>query len=337
MTHLKPSLKEYAGRAIMIAGLAASLALGSVADTAVARNIDGGAPPAPLILKRTVSVSGDQVFLSDLFSNVPFTQDMVISEAPRPGESLTFSGRQLAHITRQAKLTWVPADPRNGVVVERDSLSIPIEDVEHAVAGAIAERHTGDDFDVRIFDRDAKLHVEPGSDDRVIVTDLRFDARQGRFNATVTAAGAQGHAITVKGEIQAMVDMPVLNRRLMPGDLITERDIQWRRVPARQATMTTVTRIDELIGYTPRRPIMPGQAIRMTDVVPDYVIQKGDLVTLLLQTGNMTLTARGHALQRGAKGDVIRIRNTQSKKTVEAKIVAADTAVVKANRLASLN
>ena len=324
----------------LLAGLVAALALtAAIGDSrqALAGNaVDNGAPAAPLILKQRATVAGDQVYLSDLFTNVPFTQDMAISDAPAPGATLAFSARQLGHITRQAKLYWAPSDPNLGVVVTRDSQSIPMSVVERAIAGAIAEQYVGGDFDVSVFERSLDLHVPAGEDLQVIVSNLDFDARSNRFHATLTAAGASGRQVDVAGRVEAMVDLPVLNRHMMPGEIIAERDIAWQRVSTRRATTTAISRLDELVGQTPRRPIASGQPIRMTDVVPDYLVQKGDVVTILLQNGKMTLTARGSALQRGARGDVIRVRNSQSRRTVEAQVASPDTVIVRPAQYAQI-
>src|SRR3546814_1442908 len=95
----------------------------------------------------------------------------------------------------------------------------------------------------------------------------------------------------------------------MPGDLIGEADVQWIRIEARRAGANTVTRLEDLIGRTPRRPIAADQAVRITDVRPNFVINRGDLVTIVLRSGTMTLTASAEAMERGAVGSVIRVRN----------------------------
>lgn len=325
---------------ILLAGLVAALALtvatGDSQQAFAGNTVDTGAPAAPLILKQRATVAGEQIYLSDLFTNVPFTQDMPISDAPAPGATMAFSARQLGHITRQAKLYWAPSDPSQGVVVTRDSQSIPMSMVEQAIAGAIAEQYVGGNFDVSVFERSVGLHVPAGQDLQVIVSNLDFDARSNRFRATLTAAGASGHQVEVAGRVEAMVDLPVLNRHMMPGEIIAERDIAWQRVSTRRATTTAISRLGELVGQTPRRPIASGQPIRMTDVVPDYLVQKGDVVTIVLQNGKMTLTARGSALQRGARGDVIRVRNSQSRKTVEAQVASTDTVIVRPAQYAQI-
>jgi len=298
---------------------------------------DGGAPPAPLILKRSSSIAGDKVYLSDLFANVPPTADMVIADAPDPGERLAFGTRQLLHYARSAKLVWMPQSKRETLIVQRDSKAVPTARIERAIAGLLAEQYAMNDFDVLLNDHGLDVKVAAETEPRIIVSDLDYDQRTSHFNASIVVTGTDGAPIAVSGRIEPMVAIPVLVRHFMPGEIISERDIEWRRVPAKHATTTVVASPDRLVGNTPRRPITAGRHIRFTDIVPDYLVQKGDLVSIMVQTGNMTLTVRGQALERGAKGDVIRVRNSHSRKTLEGRVVRADTVMVQSSRLAALN
>jgi flagella basal body P-ring formation protein FlgA len=58
------------------------------------------------------------------------------------------------------------------------------------------------------------------------------------------------------------------------------------------------------------------------------MLKKGDVVTLIYEVPGMTLTALGRAVSDAAAGDVISIVNSQSHRTVEAKVTTAGTAIV---------
>jgi flagella basal body P-ring formation protein FlgA len=49
---------------------------------------------------------------------------------------------------------------------------------------------------------------------------------------------------------------------------------------------------------------------------------------MILESPGLLLTAKGQALEDGAKGETIRIMNTQSNRTIEAVVTAAGTARV---------
>jgi flagella basal body P-ring formation protein FlgA len=49
-------------------------------------------------------------------------------------------------------------------------------------------------------------------------------------------------------------------------------------------------------------------------------VKKGDLVTMIMDTGTMRLSAAGEALEPGAVGAGIKVMNRTSKQTVEGKV-----------------
>ncbi len=291
----------------------------------------------PLILKQRAVVGGEGVQLSDVFANVPAESDGRIADSPVPGDRLVLNARQLFLYAKSYGLTWRPNDMREYAEVVRDSMPIPVEMVREALATALERENLGEDFDVEIFNRDLPLFVATGDRPTVIVRNLVFDARSRRFDASVTLAGAESSPVVVNGRVAAMISVPVLRNHAMPGDVIRESDVRWTRVEARRAGPNTVSRLDDLIGRTPRRPLTAGQAIRLTDLRPNYVIGRGDLVTVVLKAGTMMLTARAEALEKGAVGDVIRVRNNQSRKVLETRVIAADTVTLTAAQIASIN
>jgi flagella basal body P-ring formation protein FlgA len=56
--------------------------------------------------------------------------------------------------------------------------------------------------------------------------------------------------------------------------------------------------------------------LRLSDVAMAPTIHRGSMVTLLVQTSNMTLTAQGRALEDAAIGQPIRVVNPMSNKTL---------------------
>ena len=77
----------------------------------------------------------------------------------------------------------------------------------------------------------------------------------------------------------------------------------------------------DLVGRTPRHPIRPGEPIRPTDIQVPILIHKGDLVTIVLQTPTLTLTAQAKALDDGVLGGPIRVTNTRSGRVLDAVVM----------------
>ncbi|HEY9567638.1 MAG TPA: flagellar basal body P-ring formation chaperone FlgA, partial [Thalassobaculum sp.] len=280
---------------------------------------------------------GDGVMLSDLFANVPPEGDGRIAESPAPGERLVFGARQLLHYARSFRLRWSPQNAKVYAEVVRDSMPVPLEVLRDALVREIDTQRATDDYEVEIFNRDLPLFVATGTKPELVVRNLVLDNRSNRFDASVSLAGSNAAPVVVNGRLEPMLDVPVLRIHAMPGDLIGEADVQWIRIEARRAGANTVTRLEDLIGRTPRRPIAAGQAVRITDVRPNFVINRGDLVTIVLRSGTMTLTASAEAMERGAVGSVIRVRNNHSRRILETRVLAADTVAVVGPQAASLD
>ncbi len=319
------TVRTIAAAAIAAALMGSGAALGSNTDT------------LPLILKQRAIVDGDGIHLSDLFANVPSDRDGRISDSPAPGARQVFGARQLLHYARSFGLPWRPRDAKVYAEVLRDSAPVSPDLVRAALVRALEPQRPGDDFEVEIFNRDLPLFVAAGSIPEILVRNVAYDPRSNRFDASVALIGSGASPVLVSGRVEPMVEVPVLVGHAMPGEVIAERDLQWTRVEARRAGLNTVTRIEDLVGNTPRRPIAAGQPIRMSDVLPNFVISKGDLVTVILKSGTMMLTARAEALQKGAVGDVIRVRNNQSRKVLETRVIAADTVTISGPQVASVN
>jgi flagella basal body P-ring formation protein FlgA len=58
---------------------------------------------------------------------------------------------------------------------------------------------------------------------------------------------------------------------------------------------------------------------------------------VLLQTGNLSLSVQGRAIEEGARGDTIRVFNSASNRQIEGVVVGPDTVAVQmAPRIAAL-
>ncbi len=80
-----------------------------------------------------------------------------------------------------------------------------------------------------------------------------------------------------------------------------------------------------LIGVRSKRELKPGQPIRLTQVC---VVCKGDQVTLSAENSGMQIKTMARALQDGSFGDMIRLVNTRSGRTVQGQVSAVGSVVV---------
>lgn len=293
----------------------------------------------PIHLKRDVVVTGSNVMLSDIFAGIDAKTDTIVAAAPTPGKQMNIGSRDLRQIATANELSWRPTSRHALVKVMRESRSIPMKLVRSAIEQAITLELPGEDVEIEITNRRLRLAIASGHPPTVKVHDLTYDERTHHFTCQISAPADNPAAVrhSVTGRVYEMVKMPVARTHIRPGQTVRKSDITWRRVRASQATYNTISSFDELVNHTARRPLIAGRLLRRTDVQPQQLVIKGDFVTLHFRNAHMSLTTRGIALESGARDDMVRIRNTRSKKVIEGKVISPNAAVLQLPMLAHLN
>jgi flagellar basal body P-ring formation protein FlgA len=126
------------------------------------------------------------------------------------------------------------------------------------------------------------------------------------------------------------IDVPVAARDLPRGTTVTENDITWVTINEGDITDAVVTDESEIVGQMTRLALRAGQPVRKHSVAKAIAVERGATVTVLWSVKSINLTALGHAMERGAVGDVIRVTNSKSNQTVLAQIVDSRTVRVAA-------
>lgn len=275
----------------------------------------------PVTLRNATEVHRLTVRLSDVFDGVPADIDHDIAQSPYPGKQATYDVNVLTRLAQKYHLDWKSKSLADHVVISTACARITADMIREAVTAKFKEQgltKPQNPVDVA-FDSHAVEMVFP--DDHVpgfTLNNFEYDASGRRFRADVVADSANGvFSLPVTGRVTVKRNVPVLTRRLEGGTIIGAADIDFMAVPEDRANGTVLTDTSQLIGRELRRDIDGGELIHTQDIIPPRFVTRGSLVTLKIQTEFMTITAQGKALQDGAKGDAIRVINTQSNRTVE--------------------
>ena len=208
---------------------------------------------------------------------------------------------------------------------------------EAALSEALARHITAGRLHMELDSRAIELRVPGGQvpSGGLKVENLYYSPAQGRFAADLVVPGTTPPVrLPVAGRAYGTVEVPVLTRRVAPGDTISAGDIDWMELRAEQAGTDIAASEAQLIGLTPKRGVPVNQPVRVRDLQSPRVVDKGAMVTITLTSQNLTLSAQGKALQDGGKGDTIRVVNTQSNRIVEAVIVGPNQVAVAAPGMA---
>ncbi|MBV8649974.1 MAG: flagellar basal body P-ring formation protein FlgA [Alphaproteobacteria bacterium] len=278
-------------------------------------------------LRGEVVVSAPVIRLGDLFSDAGPLADIIVAPAPAPGSKATYDAAWLDARAREQKLAWQPRSRYDQATVERASEAISAEAVTAELKRELEGQLPPGLVQLDLDNPGLRLFVPAGAPTTVAVDNLSYDARSGRLVAYVGTAD-DAERVRITGHVWRMIEIPVLSHPVTPGDAITERDVDMIAVHSDRLTQSFVMNSGDLVGKTPRHPIRPGEPVRPTDIQVPILIHKGDLVTIVLQTSTLTLTAQAKALDDGVQGGPIRVTNTRSGRVLDAVVMNQGTVSV---------
>jgi len=301
----------------------------------------GAVVPAPAAsLRPNVLVEGDIVRLGDLFEDAGEKADAAVMYSPAPGRRVTLNAAWLGQVARIFQVAWLPTSQSDHIVVERAGRLITTSEIVQTLRRALQGRGMPEHAEIELTSRNLQISLALDVPPTLEARNPNYDAANGLFTVVLIAGadhpGAQ--RVTVQGRAYAASAVPVLRRQINAGDIIRKDDVDivYRRDDL--VGRDVITDAKQLIGRTPQYRVRPGEPIRVTDVRAPIMVQRSSQVIIKLESGPMTITAQGKALDEGARGDVIRVENLQSNKTIEATVAGPDLVTVTLGpRLAATN
>lgn len=275
----------------------------------------------PVSLKQTATIHGDVVKLGDLWENLGNKAEVVLAGAPQPGKRIVADARWLAAVAQANAINWQPSSGFDRIVIERPGQVVDMRLIEAELRDALAMEGLPGAFEMEISNRSALTIMVPANASSMIaIRDVAVDVRNNRFAATVEVPADSPNAVRqrVNGRVFPVSKVPVLVRPLNRGDIISEADIKWIDLRADVARRDIIVDVDQIIGQEPRYPVRADAPLRASELRRPVLVERNAMVTVTLKTANLSLTSQAKATEAGGKGDIIRITNLQSKRTVEA-------------------
>jgi flagella basal body P-ring formation protein FlgA len=273
-------------------------------------------------LRTMTTLQGQQVYLRDLFDDAGVNADRVLGPGPGPGGRIIVEARQLKAIAKQYGVDWQPVSGADRAVLEWPGRPLSRDDVLAAVRTALVARGAAVDCDVEIPGFNPPIIPLSGSS-APLVTQLDYDQELGRFTAvlSVTGKGIDPISIRIGGEVSDVIELPVATTRLSAGTIAGPDDVRMARVHTVTVHVDVVHDPAMVIGMQLKRQIQAGVPIPVSELMQPTQITRGDPVRLQLEVGALSLTGQGVALESGAIGERIRVRNVSTQAVLEAEVV----------------
>ncbi len=290
-----------------------------------------GLGQARLKVKETVTT--DVITLGDLFSDIGELSQREVGPAPAPGQRATYKADHLSALARAHGLKWRPAGSATRAVITRGGERVSESEIVDLLAAEFRQQGAQGRIKIQLNRlRNPVLRSPDGRAPRI--EDLSFDGDGGVFRAYVYSdlSDDDYQRLALRGRVDFVARIPVPSRGIRKGQEITQADIKWAELNLRLLGTETIEHPDQVIGQAASRNLRQNQPLKPSDLRAPIMISKGTMVTVSLKSGGLHLTGTGRALEDGSHGEIIRIMNMQSKRTVEASVVGPNQVKVALRR-----
>ena len=263
-------------------------------------------------LGEVADISGPQALTEQagrlllVIENGVITREQVIAALKVSGLENIRVEVQMPEIVRVERGASLPASAQTREEEPRD-LAALIKSLA-AWDGEVEVRHTGGVPDGRL--------VSPAS----IVP--------GTASATLRFRDAAGTERSLAVRLTWTQPALVLTRSLRRGDVINGADVMIRQIRVNRPGVFASS-ASEVVGRSITRNLSQGEPLPLNLVINTPIIERGKSVTILVRSGGFVVRARGEAMESGALGDTIRVRNVSSRTVVTAVVVTDDTVEVR--------
>jgi flagella basal body P-ring formation protein FlgA len=147
---------------------------------------------------------------------------------------------------------------------------------------------------------------------------------------TITA-NEKSQRVRIVGTVRAWSEQLVLTRPLNLRQTISEADFEVKRVLAEKLSRDPLATKDQAIGQQAARELRVGTILTGKMLAPVEFARAGQLVTVLMRRGGVEVKSVATALQNGAGGDSIKVKNETTNQVFQVTLTGQQTAVLGAS------
>lgn len=154
------------------------------------------------------------------------------------------------------------------------------------------------------------------------VTPLSQRNNSANMTVIVKCEASKPWTVYIPIKVKTYITIAVANRPLSRHTPISSADINFEQREISRLSSSYFESPDNLIGRSPKRSLTKGSVISPRDLDIKKVISKGSRISILAETGGISVRMPGLALSDAAKGEQIQVQNLSSKRNIQATVIA---------------
>jgi len=295
-------------------------------------SLSGPSMALEIVFQKNCSVDESVIRLGDIaqFSEnselVQALSSLAVGQAGDPGERTLVQARPLrdkliSQHNLSTQITWSGSSVIN---VLRNGITIGPDRIQTLISHYLANNSSKlPEATVRFTHHSLPLPfmVPKGVLTEEIIPSNPAILGSSRFSIIFRVDGRVVKNMSVRGEIVAMAEVVVAARPLKRGQTLTPDSLKKGIIDISKTPDVGMT-ITDFVGLRLKKSLRTGTPLRhsLVDVLP--VVRRGERVKIIIQTGQMFLTATGLAHSDGKMDQIIRVQNVRSNKVLFCRVAA---------------
>jgi flagella basal body P-ring formation protein FlgA len=164
--------------------------------------------------------------------------------------------------------------------------------------------------------------------DNVIVTLKHTNSKDSEYigfqylsnNNILVTVDQKGQQNCIQGKYEQADIFPMFKVKVHKGYVLSEDDIEYRKYASSKIRGQYIKDIDQIVGKTAKRTVIANKPIKNEDLGSSTIIKKGSNVQIHYKKGKLYIEAAGVALEDGGLGEIIKIKNIDSNKSIKGKV-----------------
>lgn len=254
---------------------------------------------------------------------------IVLGQSPQPAASRVLYPQQMQFLLHDHPALLAELQFPKEIVLRRFHRAVTKGEIVQAIDRALGSQGLRGKFavDPRDVQFAAAIYVT-GDNPGLRVLRIASDPMRRETEFTLwTSKEPENLPFTVT--VQRALKLPTLvaRRVIAPGEIVSPTDFAVEMKAARRGPEAQAVGAEGLAGLETRATLQPGEPVDRDLFKRPVLVKPGALATLIVEGGAFSIKTIVDPLEQGVLGQEIRVRNIETRREVEAKVVGRDRLV----------
>ncbi len=284
-------------------------------------------------IKKFTKVKGDTVYLKDIadikakgeeIAFIKFLKNLPITQSPKPNKNIVITKNQLIFLFQKNHISTngFSFNGAESCIITRDYKKLSTEKIEKNIQTFIKKNFENTKLiSINLPD---KTFLIPSTNIREKIHLKSESLKHLYLEYQIYESGKLIYKIPITANIKRYMQVVQAKRDIPKGKILISEDLKIAEIEFKRRS-GYITEIENAVGKVAKRDIKKGMILKNSLLKPDYKVKRRKNVKIIYRNKNINIELVGLALEDGAVGDVIKVKNISSGKVILCKVIKENT------------